>query len=225
MPLQSLHLLKTFLPSQLSVCWERFATPYTCIQWLRMFISAFHIVPTVCMPSHDFQSGYVLSHWLLYLGSIYLFCTLMTVTALIFPLDSSCAIDMCMHFPRVEDDSLDICSCKLKSHVLPMKLFLIKESFLSPELHVDTRTLHCVTHIHSSYFQVKYFSQPLSQTQYLSTVSFCLNHDNYYSSISQPKHGIWEREKSLPYSSLQSFQYAGSIFPLYCFNDYAILFV
>lgn len=44
-------------------------------------------------------------------------------------------------------------SCKLKSYVSPIMLFLIRESFLSPELHVDTRTLHCVTHIsnlHSS---------------------------------------------------------------------------
>lgn len=149
MPLQSPHLLKTVLPVQLSVCWERFATPYTCIQWLRMLTSAFHILSTL---SHDFQSGYVLSHWLLYLASTYLLCTLMAITALIFPLDSSCAIDICMCFPRVEDNSLDIFSCKLKSHVSPIMLVLIRESFLSPELHVDTRTLHCVTHISNLHF-------------------------------------------------------------------------
>lgn len=150
MPLQSLHLLKTVLPLQLSVCWERFATPYICIQWLRMLIPAFHILSTL---SHDFQSGYVLSHCLLYLASTYLLCTLMAVTALIFPLDSSCAIDICVRFPRVEDDPLDIFSCELKSHVSPIMLVLIRESFLSSELHVDTRSLRCVTHIsnlHSS---------------------------------------------------------------------------
>lgn len=131
----------------------------TCIQWLRMLISAFHVLPTVCTLSHDFQSGCVLSHWLLYLASMYLFCTLMAVTVLIFPLDSSCAVDICMCFLRVGDISLDIFSCKLKSHVSQMMLFLIRESFLSPELHVDTRALHCVTHISelpsSSWFQVK----------------------------------------------------------------------
>lgn len=119
----------------------------TCIQWLRMLISAFHVLPTVCTLSYDFQSGCVLSHWLLYLASMYLFRTLMAVTVLIFPLDSSCAVDICMCFPRVGDISLDIFSCKLKSHVSQMMLFLIRESFLSLELHVDTRALHCVTHI------------------------------------------------------------------------------
>lgn len=34
----------------------------TCIQWLRMLISAFHVLPTVCTLSHDFQSVCVLSH-------------------------------------------------------------------------------------------------------------------------------------------------------------------
>lgn len=80
----------------------------SCIQWLRMLISAFHVLPTVCTLSHDFQSGCVLSHWLLYLASMYLFCALMAVTVLIFPLDSSCAVDICMCFPRVRDISLDI---------------------------------------------------------------------------------------------------------------------
>lgn len=150
----------------------------TCIQWLRMLISAFHVLPTVCTMSHDIQSGCVLSHWLLYLASMYLFCTLMAVTVLIFPLDSSGAVDICMRFPRVGDISLDIFSCKLKSHVSQTMLFLIRGSFLSPELHVDTRVLHCVTYISklpsSSWFQVKkkYFPhhhpKPNACTQYLS---------------------------------------------------------
>lgn len=131
----------------------------TCIQWLRMLISAFRVLPTVCTLSHDFQSGCALSHWLFYLASMYLFCALMAVTVLIFPLDSSCAVDICVWFPRAGDISLDVFSCKLKSHVSQTMLFLIRESFLSPELHVDTRALHCVTRISklpfSSWFQVK----------------------------------------------------------------------
>jgi len=74
----------------------------------------------------------------------------MAVTVFIFALDSSGAVDSCMRFPRVGDISLDIFSCKPKSHVSQVMLFLIRESFLSPELHVDARAVHCVTHIPKS---------------------------------------------------------------------------
>lgn len=89
---------------------------------------------------------------------MYLFCTLMAVTVLIFPLDSSCAVDISTCFSRVGDISLDIFSWKLKSHVSQMMLFLIRESLLSLELHMDFRAVHCVTHVSklpSSWFQVK----------------------------------------------------------------------
>lgn len=95
-----------------------------CIQWLRMLISAYLVLPTVCTLSHDFQSGCVLSHWLLYHVSMYLFCTLMAVTVLIFSLDSSLLLTFVCVSP-----GLGIISSKLKS--LQSMLFLIRESSLS----------------------------------------------------------------------------------------------